>query len=918
MVKYRRDAMNNNIDRPMDFLKVVSAAFFALLIAACDHPIEIIGEGDVTSASGTRDCSLEDYREGKDNCTKNTAVGTYYETYSAEPRAGWAFDSWQGCLTPVGDSCNFNIPADIVKKAWGQVIPPLVAVFVKTPEQTYSGSGLELAIDTEDGTNISVMEGEISKFPIAISKADPSIPVSIRMSEERTGLEIDGAPNNPTFIVNGSAIPAGSVVPVTIIVTNSSNDLSESYDVVVNVLEPKLIASGEVPRDGGAVISKGGAVGVHFDPGELDTKLGVEIRRAISPSGVSKIRIIFDRDVSSSNAKMTLVSNLAWESLDPDIVNVGVPPSPPLLASGSNEGYWIKEEIESYVGYFDHGNRLAKTSNFLNSMLDTCSFEENLGKEFSTVCLRLDSKAAVLEGSMRAKSNLNVAPVLFIHGYQAGGTLKGGAKYWNDFPKVVEEFSLPQKSGEVALPLASYEFRWRTNASFRVVADDLADAIKTIYDRNHRRPVRIIAHSYGGILIRTLLQGQARLSKDFDPNYVHSILTIGTPHSGIFAEPTEDTKYSYRKFPIGQDKWSSGLFNACGQVSCQEMGEPVSESAIRLAGAGYLGELAADLAESRNRLTDSVPIVVAIGLKRERGNQSTYDGGDGLISFNGQRFAPELAEVLPKDDQLPIDLERCQNSREYNLLTEVILGPLDALGHSSSKTVPFGLVPDFRGDELARGYAHSRINDDDLSWWPFDESTEYPQAFVNECENGTNCQPHAAVEIFKYMNGIPGSPGQPHRIPAYCTNRRQINLPSASMIGYSVQVTYLYPDEGTPTTVPLEKIIKSSTREIYGGEHQRIDTFDRGGIRQDIDFDSHFIRHKFIDGGRTSSSEFNGVIYKFDRSSPKIVNAFLDEASDFTSEELRVSFDEHTIWLNAEGVRINEGEEYTILLELEP
>jgi hypothetical protein len=113
----------------MKNLKVVLTAAFVLLTLACSHPIEIVGDGDVTSASGTRNCYLEDFKAGKENCSKNMVINAYQETYYATPRAGWKFDKWMNCQTAVGNKCSFNIPSDTVAKAWGETAPALVAVF---------------------------------------------------------------------------------------------------------------------------------------------------------------------------------------------------------------------------------------------------------------------------------------------------------------------------------------------------------------------------------------------------------------------------------------------------------------------------------------------------------------------------------------------------------------------------------------------------------------------------------------------------------------------------------------------------------------------------------------------------------------------------------------------------------------------
>ena len=119
-------------------MKGFKAALIAgglFFIAACDHPIEIVGQGDVLSASGERNCLLEEFQAGNDNCAKNTVVTAYKETYFAVPRPGWQFSRWQNYCTDITDpnmtDCEFDIPGGAVFDAWGQTMPSLVAVFTQ-------------------------------------------------------------------------------------------------------------------------------------------------------------------------------------------------------------------------------------------------------------------------------------------------------------------------------------------------------------------------------------------------------------------------------------------------------------------------------------------------------------------------------------------------------------------------------------------------------------------------------------------------------------------------------------------------------------------------------------------------------------------------------------------------------------------
>ncbi len=71
-------------------------AALALSVAACKHPLEIYGEGDLLSLTGNRDCLLEDYQAGATNCSENTIDinEDYDETYYAQARPGWHFHRW--------------------------------------------------------------------------------------------------------------------------------------------------------------------------------------------------------------------------------------------------------------------------------------------------------------------------------------------------------------------------------------------------------------------------------------------------------------------------------------------------------------------------------------------------------------------------------------------------------------------------------------------------------------------------------------------------------------------------------------------------------------------------------------------------------------------------------------------------------
>jgi hypothetical protein len=114
----------------------------ALFVSACEHPIEIIGKGDVLSKTGERDCTLEDFQAKKENCTSNPVAGDYDETYYATARPGSHFNGWGNYCVPKGRSspeCSFQVSGEIVDEHHGETMPPLQAFFRKNITQGYSG-----------------------------------------------------------------------------------------------------------------------------------------------------------------------------------------------------------------------------------------------------------------------------------------------------------------------------------------------------------------------------------------------------------------------------------------------------------------------------------------------------------------------------------------------------------------------------------------------------------------------------------------------------------------------------------------------------------------------------------------------------------------------------------------------------------
>ena len=591
----------------------------------------------------------------------------------------------------------------------------------------YTGSGLRILVVNDDGTRIELLSGTRTTRRIVLDKADPAINAQLALDAPVAGVLLLQTANSATLDIDSARLPIGTTLPVTLIAKNLDNGVTERVTVTVNVLSPAVVATGSLSPAGGALMSADGTVGIEVEAGQLAAPVGVSISTATTSSGIVKIQVTFDRDTGADNAKFTILPRPTATAI-PDATAMGASAggSRQQIQALSFSPYKVGTPWRSYMAYFtcDGAHRLKNSDVYPGNPAYSCFNGSGLA---NAIYIDQDKQAAQLNSSIThgklielKASGKSIVPVLFIHGYNLGGALAGGEDTWNDFPKLVSDLSSDTSGANTEyLP---FEFRWRTDASFRVVADDLGDAIGDITGSVGNKKLRIIAHSFGGVLTRTLLQGLSNHYPKFASSiHVQSVLTLGTPHSGVFPKKSIVGGIG---FPSGQD---SVGFTFCGQVSCRQAGEDfsLSDAMAEATDAGNVaGGLMGDLASGR--LPEKLPFVVGIGLKRSGGFNDLYDEGDGLISFNGQRFNPMVDSPL-------LD---CRS--DYS---------------SSVREVILGADPSRRPDSPvlnnARGYAHSHFGASTsipIGTAP-DVTMEFAEPYVH-CDRIDGC-PHAALLVFR-------------------------------------------------------------------------------------------------------------------------------------------------------------------------
>ncbi len=116
---------------------LITIAALTLLVSACKHPLQIVGEGDIVELNnGARGCTLEQFQAADSRCTDNEVQDDYDALYQALPRPGWRFVSWNGaCGAVPRGQCKVAAPASLI--SWwdmnfpGLPVSPLIATFAR-------------------------------------------------------------------------------------------------------------------------------------------------------------------------------------------------------------------------------------------------------------------------------------------------------------------------------------------------------------------------------------------------------------------------------------------------------------------------------------------------------------------------------------------------------------------------------------------------------------------------------------------------------------------------------------------------------------------------------------------------------------------------------------------------------------------
>lgn len=473
----------------------------------------------------------------------------------------------------------------------------------------------------------------------------------------------------------------------------SANNVAQGRKIAfdISVLKQTTLAHGFLDQNGGVIENEWRDIAVSAAAGALSQSYEVSYVAGLDQAGDVTLKLVTTPPAASEDVDDFSIVAPSFELIKENYLKEsGIAPaarSAAMSASASATANTANGDVcgNSYPdlngdGFAYSYEWIGKKSMFNNLLGANTPIQSNGGSlprllpnanngyldfPVSRCASRLVSRHSLINTSLSGE------PVLFVHGFINDGSLGGGDDYFVNFPRLIEQLNL---DGRTFIP---FNFQWRTNARFEDVANELGSAIKLINDRTGKK-VHIIAHSYGGLLTRTLLQGQAEYfdisqnkmlrnaeyTKSFMEKRIATVTTVGTPHSGVFSGNNTVIEFDggTQVFHDGRDDGYGTTVGACGALTCHEAGENWYTLRNKTRNYGIdekEGQIVFRLANSFWATYPNIPTQQLIGIvpdsvscdsssalgecKLSYGIEA--DTGDGLISLHGQRFLPSLSSL---------------------------------------------------------------------------------------------------------------------------------------------------------------------------------------------------------------------------------------------------------------------------------
>jgi hypothetical protein len=374
--------------------------------------------------------------------------------------------------------------------------------------------------------------GKSLEYQVFASSSVTPASITFSLSSAPTGMNIDPATGLLTWVPGTNQVGDQSV---TIVATDSTGTNSQSFTLSVFGAQAKATAT--------ISAANGGVITVN-DPLSSINGLSLTV-----PAGA------LTADTTVTISELTLPPTLGgtthfWMrgfSIDPDVASLAVPATATIPYDPTQFGVNDGVPLESFLGVY-----FLQTSTGALQFVSTYSVDST--NHIVTTSLPhfsswITTNAARLcppppgpppldcpnPNSYSPTKQSLVPPVVMVHGFQFANGGMGNENTWGNLRILLGKLDLGLEGR-----IDAWRFDWDSKTvPFENSAYLLKKAISFVESKQTRAPqppfvsgsVNIVAHSFGGILVRTYLEDKALIVPY--SNDVNRTLTLGTPHTGI-------------------------------------------------------------------------------------------------------------------------------------------------------------------------------------------------------------------------------------------------------------------------------------------------------------------------------------------------------------------------------------------------
>jgi uncharacterized repeat protein (TIGR02543 family) len=391
----------------------------------------------------------------------------------------------------------------------------------------------------------AILAGKHLQYQVQVESSEPST-LQLSLTTSPIGLTLDSSTGLMTWTPKISQVGDQAV---TINAKDSVGQTSQSF--TLSVFGSQQVASALITASGGGVItvndpaSSINGLNISIPPGALTADTTFSVSELIIPPTIGGTTHFFQKGFS----------------IEPDGTLLSVPATVTLPYSASEFNNTTEGiPLEEFIGGYYLNTSTGIINGLENVAVDTANHVITAAIPHFSVWV-FDNIARLCPPYQTTESDCagpNIAytppatqsvtmPTILVHGFQPPSSFVGAVTFAPGLGKEATWGNLRTLLGAVdggkEGRIDAWRFDWDSlHTKFEKSGANLATAIHFVSVSNGNKPVNLLAHSFGGIVVRTYLQNAARV-KDNDPfnptspiqynKDVNKVMTLGTPHRGI-------------------------------------------------------------------------------------------------------------------------------------------------------------------------------------------------------------------------------------------------------------------------------------------------------------------------------------------------------------------------------------------------